>query len=332
FRHAVHQMQQHPAALDMAEEAVADADALRRALDEAGNIRQHELARLVAHHAKLRLQGGEGVIPHLRPGVGDGVDEGALARVGQAEQPGVRDQLQAQPHPHLLPRIAGDEPARRLIRRTLEVGVALAAVPAAQQHHALARLRQVGDHVLLVFREHLRARRHLQDHVLPARAGAVAAHAVMAALGAEMLGVAVIDQRVQAIDAFDDDIAALAAVAAVRPAELDELLTPERHAAVAAVARLEVNLPLIQKLHAACISTWLALWASQPSRVNATFRQGTLQSRAGPPRPPSAAGAKPSFSSTRPDAGLSVKQPATTRGSRSPRNASSSTAPAASVA
>ena len=51
-----------------------------------------------------------------------------------------------------------------------------------------------------------------------------------AGLGLEMLLVAVVDQRVEPVDAFGPDVAAAAAVAAVRPAELDELLAPERDA------------------------------------------------------------------------------------------------------
>jgi hypothetical protein len=38
------QMQQHPAALDMAEEAVTEAVALMRAFDQPGNVGEHELA------------------------------------------------------------------------------------------------------------------------------------------------------------------------------------------------------------------------------------------------------------------------------------------------
>ena len=41
---AVDQMQQHAAALDMAEEPVAEAGAFVGALDQAGNIGQHEFA------------------------------------------------------------------------------------------------------------------------------------------------------------------------------------------------------------------------------------------------------------------------------------------------
>jgi hypothetical protein len=51
-----------------------------------------------------------------------------------------------------------------------------------------------------------------------------------------MLLVAKIDQRVEAFGAFDDDVAAAPAIAAVRAAEFDEFFAPERDAAGAAVA------------------------------------------------------------------------------------------------
>jgi hypothetical protein len=41
-------MQEHLGALDMAEEPVADADALMGAFDQAGNVRQHEFAASMA--------------------------------------------------------------------------------------------------------------------------------------------------------------------------------------------------------------------------------------------------------------------------------------------
>src|SRR5262249_5430220 len=102
---------------------------------------------------------------------------------------------------------------------------------------------------LVVLVEYLGAGRHVQHHVLAARAGAVLAHAVVAAPGLEMLLITIVDQRVEAGHRFHDDVAAVPTVAAVGPAELDELLAPERHAAVAAVARAHVDLGLVEELH-----------------------------------------------------------------------------------
>ena len=50
-----------------------------------------------------------------------------------------------------------------------------------------------------------------------------------------MLSVAIVEQRVEVHDAFDPDVAASAAVAAIRTTELDKLFAPEPNAAVAAV-------------------------------------------------------------------------------------------------
>src|SRR6188768_3235207 len=64
-----------------------------------------------------------------------------------------------------------------------------------------------------------------------------------------MLGVAIVDQRVQPVDAFQDHVAAAPAVAAVRAPELDELLAAKAQAAVPAVAGAEVDLGLVEEFH-----------------------------------------------------------------------------------
>ena len=101
-------MQQHARALDMAEEAVADADALMRALDQAGNVGDDEFARVDAGDAEAGMQRGEGIVGDLRLGRGDGGEEGRLAGIGQADQPGIGDQLQPQPDRALLARAGRD--------------------------------------------------------------------------------------------------------------------------------------------------------------------------------------------------------------------------------
>ena len=89
-------MQDHAAALGVAEEAVAEADAFMRAFDQPGQIGEHEFALVDAHDAELRMQRGEGIVGDLRLGRGDHRQEGGLAGIGQADQPGVGDQLQPQ--------------------------------------------------------------------------------------------------------------------------------------------------------------------------------------------------------------------------------------------
>src|SRR5262249_14751830 len=110
----------------------------------------------------------------------------------------------------------------------------------------IGEVREQGLAVLLV---DLGARRHLEHGIVAARAVAVLAHAAAAVLGLEMLLVAVVDERVEPVDRLHDHVTALAAVAAVRPAELDEFLAPERHAAVRAVARADISLGFIEEFH-----------------------------------------------------------------------------------
>src|SRR3546814_15305629 len=81
--------------------------AVGRALDQAGNVGDDEFMPLVADDAELWAQGSERIGADLCLRVADRVDEGRLAGVGQADQPGVGEQFQPQPHPHLLARPAG---------------------------------------------------------------------------------------------------------------------------------------------------------------------------------------------------------------------------------
>ena len=61
-------MQQHGGALDMAEEAVADAGALMRAFDQPGNVGEHEVGAVDPHHAEIGVERGEGIVGDLRLG------------------------------------------------------------------------------------------------------------------------------------------------------------------------------------------------------------------------------------------------------------------------
>jgi hypothetical protein len=99
-------------------------------------------------------------------------------------------------------------------------------------------------------------KRVLPKPPLPPRtagAGAVLAHAVAALLRLEVLLVAIVEQRIEVRHAFEDDIAALAAVTTVRSAELDVFLAAEADAAIAAVAGAYIDLGFVEELHLSAI-------------------------------------------------------------------------------
>ena len=173
-----------------------------------------------------------------------------LPALGKPDEADVGEQLEPQPDPHFLARHAGLVLARGAVGRGLVAGVAAAAHAALEEGHALADLGEVGEQApLLVVGEDLGADRNLDDEVVAARAGAVGARPALAARRPEMLGVAKVDQRIEAGHRLEDDVAALAAVAAVGPAELDELLAPEADRARAAGAGADEDLGLVEKMH-----------------------------------------------------------------------------------
>src|SRR5581483_11130354 len=186
----IYQVEEDAAALDMAEEAVADAGALGGALDQAGDVGEDELAAAMRDHPQLRAQRREGIVADLGTGIGYSVEKSRFSGIGQADETGVGEELQAQPDPGLLARPAGAVLARRAIRRTFVAGIATAAVAALEQRHALADVGEVGKDMLLVIGEDLGADRNLDHQIGAARAGAVGAGAALAARSAEMLSVA----------------------------------------------------------------------------------------------------------------------------------------------
>ena len=251
-------MQQHAAALDMAEKAVAQPGAFVRALDQAGDVGEHEFASVDRDDAELRMQRRERIVRDLRLGRAHRGEQSGFARIRQPDQAGVGDQLEAQPERALLARQSRIGVARRAIGRRLEMRVAEAAIAALGQHDALSDLREIGEQRLIVLIENLRSDRHLEDNVGAVRAGAVLAHAVAAGLRLEVLLVAIIDQRIEAFDAFRNDVAAAPAVAAVRSAELDELLAAERDGPCAAIARADIDFGLVEEFHAPDIGAKLS--------------------------------------------------------------------------
>src|SRR5262249_62175917 len=96
--------------------------------------------------------------------------------------------------------LAGMGMARRTVGRTLEMGVAEAALAAACEHRPLTYIGEVREQGLAVLLVDLRAGRHLEHDIVAARAVAVLAHAAAAVLGLEMLLVAVVAEGVESID------------------------------------------------------------------------------------------------------------------------------------
>src|ERR1700730_14481622 len=96
LRGTIDEVEENPATLDVTKKSVAKTGTLMRALDQAGDIRKHELAAVDLDHAELRMQGRKGVVRDLRLGGAHRREQGRFSRIRQPDDSGIRDQLEAQ--------------------------------------------------------------------------------------------------------------------------------------------------------------------------------------------------------------------------------------------
>ncbi len=189
------------------------------------------------HHAELRVQGGERVVGDLRSrGGGRGQRKVDLPAFGSPTSPASAISLSRSHTQRSSPRPALVRPARRAVGGGFVVRVAEPAVAAAAA--SVIRLPGRSRSASRVSRSS--ARIWVPIGTLMTRSGAPAPVRSAPAplppfLARKCWRVAEVDQGVEVGHRLEHDVAALAAVAAVRAAELDEFLAPERDHAVAAV-------------------------------------------------------------------------------------------------
>ena len=238
---AVEQVNEHTAALDVAQEFQPKPDALVCAFQQAGDVDQDNLPVVDLGHAQRRLDGGEGIVGDLGPRGADHAQQRRLAGVGHADDADVGHQLKFQFQPQFVARFALFGQARRRIARRLEGGIAAAAAPTLRHDELLPGFGQVGQQFSRVGVAHQRPRRHGQAQIGPVGARAVGAAAVVAPLGAVVYVVLEVEERVQPKIDIEHDVAAAPAGAAIGPATRHILLLAERHHPVAAAACLRID-------------------------------------------------------------------------------------------
>ena len=141
----VDEVHDHARALDVPQEAVAEPGSFAGALDQAGDVGDDEAALADLRHAEVREERGEGVFGDARARGRDAPQQRRLARVREADEADVGEQLQRQAQAPALARtpLAGE--LRRLARRCREAGVAPPAAAAARDHELLAVLGQIDE-------------------------------------------------------------------------------------------------------------------------------------------------------------------------------------------
>ena len=136
--------------------------------------------------------------------------------------------------------------AGSLTRRRCKVGVAPAALSAAAENERLG-IGHILDDLVALRVEHNGAARYADGEILALLAELARALTVHAGLGDVFALVAEVHQRGHIVVDDEDDIAAVAAVAAVGTARGDVFFAVERHRTVAALTRAAEDACLIDK-------------------------------------------------------------------------------------
>ena len=201
----------------MAQEPQAQPLALVCALYDAGDVGNHKRAVVaVAHNAQTGFQGGECIVGNLGMGGAECGHQGRFAGIGETHQPDIGHNLELHNHPALFAGFAGLGIAGRLVGGTLEIVVAKAAAAAAPKDNLLPVFGDFAQQLARFCIAGHGAQRHLQDYVLAVGTGAEASAAGSAVVGFDMLLVLEVDQGPHLGVAAQDDMAATAAVTAVR--------------------------------------------------------------------------------------------------------------------
>ncbi len=222
-----------------------------RSFDQPRNVGDHETLffSLVTRqdNAKVRLERGKRIIRHLRPRRRDARDQRRFAHIRISHEADIGQQFQLQAEVALFARASFFVLARGLVGGSGKLRVAASAASAARNHDALVGTRKIVNFLACVLVENDCAHGHLQDNPFAVAARFLVALAVPSALRLVFRIETEMHQRIVALARFHPDVAALAAIAARRPAPRNKLLPPERHAAVATIPSLNSNFGFIDK-------------------------------------------------------------------------------------
>ena len=244
-------MEEESAAVDVAQEIVTQTSAFGGAVNESGDIGGHEaVASRHLDNAQIGGEGGEMVVGDLGTRRADAGQQGGLTHAGVADEAHVGDHLQLHED---LPLLAAGAVLGELGSLAGGGGeVAVAPAPSAASAADVVRAAVLGHIVNDLARGGVlddSPFRHREDQILSVGTVELLGHAVTAVLGGEVVLVAVSQQGIGTLVHAKDDITAIAAVTPAGAAVGDVLLSVEGNGTVPAVAGLQVDFYVVEKLH-----------------------------------------------------------------------------------
>ena len=235
-------MDDHLGPFNMAQEFMAQANALRSALNQAGNVRDHEALRAVhVHHAQVRNDGGEMIIGDLGPCVGDPGKQGGFSHIGEADQTNIRDHFQLQQKLKLPGRLSRLGIFGGLHGAGGIMLVAVSALSTGQKHHTAVFSGHIRDDASALRLPDDGPFGNLEDDVLSVLSAAVALSALLAVPGLILTDVPEICQGVQTLVHLKDHVAPSSAVSAVGAAVWHIFFSAEGNMAVATLAASDID-------------------------------------------------------------------------------------------
>jgi len=241
----------------MAEELMSEALVFMGSVDDPRDIGNRDPAVFgQIDDANDGMQGCERVGSGLGVGGGDGTQEGGFSGIGITDEPDVCDGAELEEKPALFTGVAFGMLAGNPVGGTFEVDVSLAAVAAFAEPKLLAMFGQVRNGFLLdrfarLLPGPVDDRAYGNPHEGGPAASAVLsfAESVSAAARADERLEKECDKIVGIVVGLQNDVAAVAAVAAIRPAVRDKFFAAETAASVPTITGLGVNANLVNKSH-----------------------------------------------------------------------------------
>mmetsp|Transcript_12942 Transcript_12942/g.30817 ORF Transcript_12942/g.30817 Transcript_12942/m.30817 type:complete len:367 (+) Transcript_12942:956-2056(+) len=244
-------MQQNAASLEVTQEGLAEPMPLVRSLQQPWDVSEDHCLPLSAWelcYPQVRHHRREGVVCHLRLGVGDGGEERGLSGVWHADDADVRHELQLQRNPPLLPLLPELRKARRGVFGGLEGHVAAASLPSLGHQQPLPRLTEVADEDVGLGVADDGSQRHLDDEGVGVRAVLPLPSPALPALRHQMQPAAEAGESVVAFVCLEPHIAAVTAVTAKGTPHVNMRLTAKSDLSCTAVASFHVHFRLVIEL------------------------------------------------------------------------------------
>ena len=193
---------------------------LRGTFDQTGHIGHHEaLARTHTNHTQIGVQGGERIIGNFGAGIGDGRDQGGLARIGHPQKAHIGQDLELEFDESLFTQLAGCFLSWRAVDGALKAHIAKSTLTSLGHHDELTWCQELVQDFACFGVCNDGAHRHFENNVISCSTKHVRTHAMLPALGLMAPGKTEIHQGIETHIGHGIDVATATAVSTIGAAK-----------------------------------------------------------------------------------------------------------------